>query len=294
LLAKKNRKRTCASISDQYYAVYKKAQNDENNGIAPSYSTFNLKDKFLILHLTHLTSVKAGHQKIGSMEKELQESDILFACFRGDTQKFSHLLSQNPSRLSESLPSSKLNALHLSVASGNDHLVKYIVSCIQTTKALNIDMNTFNGLTALHLACLFGLSEISHTLISTGFADTNVTCTAVPFSPPYFQKPLSYWNSIKDCAVAFFTPFLYCIFGGSAETLQRLVVEGVALDQCRDNFLTDAVSLAAIMQHEEMIDIMLKREASKFNYDVNYSDPNGVTPIMFLSMSSGHGCKYYS
>ena len=293
--SKKKQRRRFASIADQYYLVYKRVKKleDEQPSSIGDYKNFTIKDKFILYHLSHLTAVKSVI-RLAEMEKEIIESEMLFSCLRGDTQKFTELVNKNPKKMSETLQTSKLNILHLGVASGNIHIVKYIISLVQNTKLISIDQNTFNGLNALHIACLFGLFQISNLLIESGGADTNVTCNCIPIAPPYLQKPVTYWNNVKDCSVNSFTPFLYAVFGGSLETVvmfANMSKIGVNIEQNRNGFITDALSLACILQHVKIVDLFLK-EDYVFNYDVNCIDEYGMTPIMFTAMSSGNASKF--
>ncbi|KAF0983746.1 hypothetical protein FDP41_007661 [Naegleria fowleri] len=328
---KKKTSRFLASISDQYYALYERVEKkmaNQSSTSSPislttttlttstlsttcsptlSYDSFTIKDKFIILHLTHLTSPNSSltiSQRIHDMEQDLKQSPLLFACLRGDHQKFNDLLSRlhvgnskTGMTMSETtvLPHSKLSMLHLAVASGNIHLVKHIISWIQMNKegsgSNDLNQTSFNSLTALHIASLFGLTQIAYLLIESG-ADTNIGCHATPLAPPYFQPLIEkYFTRARDVSSCIYTPFLYCVFGGSVETLLMFgnlsKSVGVSVEQNREGFVMDALSLACVLQHVKMVDIMLK-EDYVFNYDVNCTDNNGMSPIMFLAWSSGN------
>ncbi|KAL9649043.1 hypothetical protein ABK040_008420 [Willaertia magna] len=272
------KKKFVATLSQQYHVLHKKIhtlEKEKNEDL----NSFHIFDKFLLLHLSALTSIGGVAMSPTLMEKEFKANELLFNCFRGRLEQVKSYLAKKPEKLAEVLPSAKLSVLQLAVVSGNEQLVEFLL----TAYSFNTNYVALNGLSSLHLACLFGLTNIIKLLLKSG-AKHDAVFTGIPKYPPTFGIALQYWNK-TGVKVGNFTPFLLCIFSGSLQALKCLLESPVDTEQFKEGNITDALSLACIMQSEEIVKFFLQEPSFKYNVDI--SDDNGMSPLMFVSLTCG-------
>lgn len=112
------------------------------------------------------------------MESELRGYLHLRSAFRGDMADVLTALEHTHDEcIKIVLPTSRLNMLHLAVASGHAGLVKHLCDQFPNT----VDNAANNGLTPLMIACLFGLYEIAQILIDKS-ANVNAICASIPYA----------------------------------------------------------------------------------------------------------------
>jgi ankyrin repeat protein len=280
---KKKRKRE-PNISEQFRAL-------ATMETAYTYNTFSTKEKFIILHLSHMCSKSPE-----LMEYELQQNTFLWAVMKGDLRTVQNSAKNNSAHLfhdfavKATLPSYKLTTMHLAVASGNKLLVDFLLDS-GDYKAL-IDKPALNNLSPLHIACAFGLTDMIAILLHNGAYPETVATTY-----PYFkqeslaQRTIDLW--LKNGATVNTTPVLFACFGGCLEAVSMLLEAKCYATQDMNrqkNYLADPLSCAIISQSDKLVKMLLRQRIGDYVkvFDPNLSDRTGMTVLQLVAFATNN------
>ena len=155
-----------------------------------------------------------------------------------------------------------VNFLHLAVMRNHIQIVKMLVQ-----SEFPLDLETEDGMTALHLAALLSHTEIAELIINTLMEGT--------YKQNYVKKSISKLNSLTNMS-----PLSLSILIQNKEIASKLITSN-AKCYYADSFIQRDLSpifLACDNENTDLLELMCDHEAQ-----LNVKNSLGQTPLMFAS-----------
>lgn len=172
-----------------------------------------------------------------------------------------------------------------------------IVTCLLSSKYIDTELYSDDGLTALHYAVLFQQNDIAKLLIRYGATIDRPRLTNYSSLIPYYGLRLIaplVGETVLRCASLYGTRLMSQFEGatalhyasnlGNTELVDSLFASGAQVD-CHDNFQRNALHYACLTCNDAHYQVIQKLLMQHPN--VNQQDLNGKTPLLLAIASSG-------